>query len=290
MKLVRFGPVGRELPGVWIENAFGRGRAGILDVNGMAFDIRDYNLHFFAHGGLARLAALQEEPGRKIVPADGMRLGPPVARPGKILCLGKNYAEHAKEFGGPVPAVPVIFSKAVTSLNGPCDPIVLPPCAGRVDGEAELALVIGRTAKHLRRETAMSCIAGYCVLNDVTDRDAQKAGLQWFHGKSFDTFCPLGPFLVTADEIADPHALRLTARLNGQVLQDGTTADMVFRIPEILVHITSAITLEPGDVIATGTPAGIGSARTPPLLLKPGDVLETGVEGLGLQRAEVRHE
>ena len=290
MKLVRFGPAGRELPGVWIEDALGPGRPGILDVNGMAFDLRDYDRLFFAQGGLARVEALLQEPGRRIIPAENVRLGPPVARPGKILCLGKNYAEHAKEFGGPVPTVPVVFSKAGTSLSGPFDPIVLPDRAGRVDGEAELALVIGRTAKHLRPETAMDCIAGYCVLNDVTDRDAQKAGLQWFFGKSFDTFCPLGPFLVTAGDVADPHALRLTARLNGQTLQDGTTADMIFRIPDILVHITSAVTLEPGDVIATGTPSGIGSARTPPLLLKPGDVLETGVEGLGLQRADVAHE
>ncbi len=290
MKLVRFGDAGQERPGLWIEDALGPGRAGILDVNGMAFDIHDYDRHFFAHGGLARLGALLAEAGRKIVPAGDVRLGPPVARPGKILCLGKNYAEHAKEFGGPVPTVPVVFSKAGTSLAGPYDPIVLPPCAGRVDGEAELALVIGRTAKRLRPDTAMGCVAGYCVLNDVTDRDAQKAGLQWFYGKSFDTFCPLGPFLATADEIADPHALRISARLNGRVLQDGTTADMIFRIPDILVHITAAVTLEPGDVIATGTPSGIGSARTPPLLLKPGDILETGVEGLGTQRAEIRAE
>ena len=290
MKLVRFGPTGRETPGIWLDDALGPGRAGIVDVNAMAFDIHDYDRHFFAHGGLSRLDALLAEPGRKIRPADGVRLGPPVARPGKILCLGKNYAEHAKEFGGPVPTVPVIFSKAGTALNGPGDPIVLPRGDGRVDGEAELAVVIGRTAKHLAAGNAMACIAGYCVLNDVTDRDAQKAGLQWFHGKSADTFCPLGPFLVTAGDVPDPHALRLFSRLNGAPLQDGNTRDMVFRIPDILVHITRALTLEPGDVIATGTPAGIGSARTPPLLLREGDVLETGAEGLGTQRAEVRQE
>ncbi len=287
MKLVRFGPRGREQPGIWIPNAFDDRSPGILDVRALAFDIEDYNAHFFAHGGLTRLPFLLDDPGRTLLKADTVRLGPPVARPGKILCLGKNYAEHAREFGGPPPTVPVIFSKAVTSLHGPFDPIRLPPMSRRVDGEVELAVVIGKTARRVRPEDAMEFVAGYTVLNDVTDRDAQAAGQQWFYGKSFDTFCPLGPFLVTRDEIPDPHALRLFSRLNGETLQDGTTADMMFRIPEILAHITAGITLEPGDIVATGTPSGIGSARNPPRVLKPGDVLETGVEGLGTQRAVI---
>lgn len=290
MKLVRFGPVGRETPGLWLDDALGEGRPGLLDVNGMAFDIHDYDRHFFASGGLKRLPALADETRRVIVPADSVRLGPPIARPGKIVCLGKNYAEHAREFGSQVPDVPVLFSKATSALAGPYDPIRLPPFSRRVDGEAELAVVIGRIARRLSPDAAMECVAGYCVLNDVTDRDAQAAGQQWFYGKSFDTFCPLGPFLVTPDEVADPHRLRVFSRLNGAPLQEGTTADMIFRIPDILCFITRAIVLEPGDVVATGTPAGIGSARTPPRVLEAGDMLETGVENLGTQRAVVERE
>ncbi|MCX7818030.1 MAG: fumarylacetoacetate hydrolase family protein [Kiritimatiellae bacterium] len=290
MKLVRFGPPGRERPGVWIPDAFGPASPGILDVNAMAFDIADYDLHFFAHGGLRRLPALLAEPRCVVLRADGVRLGPPVARPGKILALGKNYAEHAREFGGPPAEVPVVFSKAVTALNGPYDPIRLPPFSRRVDGEVELAVVIGRRARRLTRAAAMEVVAGYCVLNDVTDRDAQRAGQQWCYAKSFDTFCPLGPWLVTPDEIPDPHALRLFSRLNGEVLQEGSTAAMIADIPTILMHISAGLTLEPGDVIATGTPAGIGSARIPPRVLEPGDVLETGIDGLGTQRAVIERE
>lgn len=287
MKLVRFGAPGRERPGVWLDDGDGPGRAAILDVGAMAFDIHDYDAHFFSHQGLARVAALLAEPRRILVPAAGLRLGPPVARPGLIACMGKNYAEHAREFGGPVPDSPVVFAKAPSSLAGPFDPIVLAARSRRVDGEAELALVVGRRARRLGEADAMACVAGYLVLNDVTDRDAQKSGQQWFFGKSFDSFCPLGPFLVTADEVPDPHRLRLFSRVNGAALQDGNTSDMIFRIPAILAHLTSGLTLEPGDVVATGTPSGIGSARTPPVLLKPGDVLETGVEGLGVQRSVV---
>lgn len=288
MKLVRFGKPGNERPGVWLEEP---GRPPhILDVRGTAYDLYDYDAHFFAHGGLLRLQGLLAEERKKLVPAEGVRLGPPVARPGKILCMGKNYAEHAKEFGGGVPETPVIFSKAPSAVIGPFDPIRLPPRTRIADGEAELALVIGKRAKFLTRENAMDCVAGYLVLNDVTDREAQKAGQQWDFAKSFDTFCPLGPFLVTADEIADPHRLRVFSRLDGEPLQDGTTADMVFQIPDILVHLTSGITLEPGDIIATGTPSGIGSAQKPPRLLRAGAVLETGVEGLGTQRSEVERD
>lgn len=290
MKLVRFGPPGRERPGIWLADAFGTGAPGILDVTAMAFDLSDYDAHFFSHGGMRRLLALLTEPKRVVLPAEGVRLGPPIARPSTIMALGKNYAEHAREFGGPTPEVPVVFSKAVSALNGPYDPIRLPPFSQRVDGEVELAVVIGRRARRLTAESAMDVIAGYCVLNDLTDRDAQRAGQQWFYAKSFDTFCPVGPWLVTPDEIPDPHGLRMFSRLNGELLQEGTTADMITKIPEILVYISAGLTLEPGDLIATGTPAGIGSARTPPRLLQPGDVLETGIEGLGTQRAVIERE
>jgi 2,4-didehydro-3-deoxy-L-rhamnonate hydrolase len=288
MKLVRFGPPGEERPGLWLDAAPGMEEPSVLDVNAMAFDIVDFDAHFFAHGGLARLPALAGEERPVLVPTRGLRLGPPVARPAQLLCLGKNYAEHAREFGGPVPDRPVIFAKAVSALAGPYDELVLPPDAERVDGEAELAVVIGRRASGLTPETAMSAVAGYTILNDVTDRDLQKSGLQWFLGKSADGFAPLGPWLVTPDEISDPQALRVYSRLNGEPLQEGTTADMLFRIPEILVYLTQRVTLEPGDIIATGTPSGIGSARTPPRVLQPGDELETGVEGLGAQCCRVR--
>lgn len=289
MKLVRFGPPGRERPGLWVDDAKGPGRPAILDVRAMAFDIADFDAHFFAHGGLHRLPALRDDPAPRWIDPDGIRLGPPVARPSKCLCLGQNYAEHAREFGAELPATPVVFAKAVGAIQGPFDPIALPRGARVVDGEVELALVIGRRAQGLSEDRALEAVAGYLVFNDVTDREAQRAGGQWFFGKGADTFAPIGPFLVTADAVPDPHRLRLVQRVNGHTLQDDSTANMVFRIPRILAYITSRITLEPGDLIATGTPAGIGSARTPPVLLAPGDVIETGVEGLGEQRATIRN-
>ncbi len=288
MKLVRFGERGRERPGLWLEAEEGRPGPMILDVRAMAFDIEDFDAHFFACHGLVRLAALRREAGRKLIPAEGLRLGPPVARPGKIVCLGKNYAAHAKEFDSQIPRTPILFTKAGTSLNGPFDPVILPRGAAVVDGEVELALVIGRTARGLRPENALDAVAGYTVLNDVTDRTAQRGDGQWFRGKSADTFCPLGPFLVTPDEIPDIRHLRLVSKINGTLLQDGSTADMLFKAPDLIAFISAAMTLEPGDVIATGTPAGIGSARKPPVVLKDGDVMETIVEGVGRQLSPVR--
>jgi 2-keto-4-pentenoate hydratase/2-oxohepta-3-ene-1,7-dioic acid hydratase in catechol pathway len=274
---------------VWLADAAPDGRPGILDVRAMAFDLEDYDARFFEQGGLLRLQGLLREPGRIVRPAEGLRLGPPLV-PGQILCLGKNYAEHAAEFGGGVPLIPVVFSKARSSLQGPSDPLVLPMQSNQVDGEAELAVVIGRRARRVAAEEALSYVAGYTVLNDVTDREAQRAGGQWFYGKSMDGFCPLGPWLVTADEVPDPHALRVFSRLNGEILQEDTTAHMVFRIPHLLEYLTAGLTLEPGDVLATGTPAGIGSARKPPRVLREGDLLETGVDGLGTQSARVTRE
>ncbi len=287
MKLVRFGPRGAERPGVWLDDTPAPGQASILDVRAMTFDIADYDAHFFTHYGIERLRALLLEPQPKLVPAAGVRLGPPVARPGKIVCLGKNYAAHAAEFDSAIPQTPIFFSKATTALNGPTDPVVLPRGSGRVDGEAELALVIGRTARRVAAEVALEYVAGYTILNDVTDRDAQRQGQQWFRGKSADTFCPLGPFLVTGDVIGDPHQLRVTQRVNGQTLQDDTTQQMLFKIPFLIEYFSAAITLEPGDIIATGTPAGIGSARQPPVLLRAGDVVEVAIEKLGAQRNPV---
>jgi 2-keto-4-pentenoate hydratase/2-oxohepta-3-ene-1,7-dioic acid hydratase in catechol pathway len=282
MKLVRFGPPNQERPGVLMEN-----ESKILDVRAMAFDIEDFNSHFFTHWGLQRLQALLKEPVLKTVPAAGVRLGPPVDRPGKIVCLGKNYADHALEFDSEIPASPILFSKASSSLAGPFDPILLPRDAKVVDGEVELAVVIGRTAQRVSESDAMQFVAGYTVLNDITDRKAQKEGKQWFRAKSADTFCPLGPCLVTTDEIPNPQNLRLYSKVNGQTLQDSNTSKMIFKIAYLISFISASITLEPGDVIATGTPGGIGSAHKPPILLKPGDVVETSVEGVGAQRGKV---
>lgn len=287
MKLVRFGEQNQERPGVWLDNTPAPGQASILDVRAMAFDIEDYNAHFFATHGLERLRTLLREPRLKLVPAANVRLGSPVARPGKVVCLGKNYAAHAAEFDSEVPTTPIFFSKATTALNGPFDPIVLPRGAQYVDGEAELALVIGQTTRHVAEADAFDMIAGYTVLNDVTDRDAQRDGKQWFRGKSADTFCPLGPLLVTRDEVPDPHRLRVTQHVNGQSLQDDSTSQMIFKIPYLIAFLSSTITLEPGDIIATGTPAGIGSARQPPVLLRAGDLVEIAVESLGVQRNPV---
>lgn len=287
MKLVRFGSLGAERPGLWIPDHFGLGQHGILDVRAQAFDLEDYNADFFRRGGLDRLPALAIEPSPKIVRAEGLRLGPPIAMPGQIICMGKNYADHAKEFDAEVPTSPVLFAKAPSSWSGPNDPIIIPRDAGRIDAEAELALVIRRPARRVTEADAWSCIAGYCVLNDVTDRDAQKQGGQWFRGKSTDSFGPAGPWLVTCDELPDPGSCRVWSRLNGQPLQDGHTRDLLFTIPVLLAFLTRHMTLQPGDVISTGTPSGVGFACKPPRLLQPGDVIETGVDGIGALRNPV---
>lgn len=287
MKLIRFGAPGKERPGIWLEHAAPEAKPMLLDVCAMAFDVEDYNEHFFSHFGLERVANLLREPGRKLIPAEGVRLGPPVARPGKIICLGKNYAAHAQEFDAKIPDSPILFSKAASALSGPLDPIILPKGVTRVDGEVELAVVIGKTARRVAERDALDYVAGYTVLNDVTDREAQRAAGQWFRGKSPDTFCPLGPFLITRDEIPDPHRLQLTSSINGRMFQDGNTADLIFNIPFLIAFISATIMLLPGDVLATGTPAGIGSARTPPVFLKAGDRIECAVEGMGRQNNPV---
>ncbi len=278
MKLVRFGEPGRERPGLWLDD---RGEPEILDVRGMAFDIADYHAHFFAHGGLARLRGLLTETRQKRLPARGLRLGPPVARPSQIICVGKNYADHAAEFDAQIPAAPILFAKSPSTLIGHQDTILRPAGCTQVDAEAELGLIIGRTARHLTEAQALEAVAGFTCLNDVTERSLQKSAGQWFLGKSPDTFCPLGPWLVTPDEVADPQALRVTSRLNGNVLQDGNTRHMLFPLARLLAYLTSFITLQPGDVVATGTPAGVGFARTPPVFLQPGDRIEVAIEGVG---------
>ena len=207
----------------------------------------------------------------------------PVLRPGKICCLGLNYGRHAAEGGAKPPDEPIIFSKAPTSVIGPGRPIVLPEVSKKVDYEVELGVVIGRRAKLVSEADAMDCVAGYCVLNDVSARDYQleKAGGQWYLGKSFDTFCPLGPWMVTKDDVPDPHALSLECEVSGEVLQSSSTSEMLFSVPAIIAYLSRVFTLEPGDVIGTGTPSGVGYACKPPRYLRPGDVVRCTVEGIG---------
>lgn len=290
MKLVRFGSAGTESPGVWLDPAGPGEKARILDVRAMAFDIEDYNSRFFAGGGIERLKRLLMEPGMKTLPADGARLGPPVARPGQIICMGKNYAAHVAEFDMAMPAAPILFGKSPGAAIGPRDAIVLPPDAGPVDWEVELAVVIGSRARRVPENEAMECVAGYMALNDVTDRRAQSGDGQWFRAKSADTFCPMGPFLVTRDEAGAPDGMALKSWLNGELFQDGCASQMIFKIPAIIAYASRSITLEPGDVIATGTPAGIATKRSPPVCLKPGDVVEIEVKGIGCQRCAVEGE
>jgi 2-keto-4-pentenoate hydratase/2-oxohepta-3-ene-1,7-dioic acid hydratase in catechol pathway len=220
---------------------------------------------------------------------DEVRWLAPVPRPGKILCLGRNYAAHAAESGGSVPDWPCIFSKPASAVIGHEQRIRIPEVSEQVDYEVELAVVIGRAARHVSQEDAYDYVAGYTVLNDVSVRDYQKekGGGQWTLGKSFDTACPIGPWLVTSDEIPDPHDLGIRCEVNGEKLQLARTSQMFFKIPFIIEHVTACLTLEPGDVIATGTPAGVGMARKPPRWLQPGDVVECTVERIGTLRNPV---
>ena len=286
MKLVRYGAPGAERPGIWLDAAK-KEPARIVDVRGMAFDVEDYDARFWRTHGVERLQALLKEPNLKTIPADGVRLGPPVAPPRQIVCLGKNYRDHAQEFDAKVPEFPVYFSKSPGALCGSGDPIRLRPGMERVDGEAELALVVGKRARDVQESEALSYVAGYTVLNDVTNRDLQKARLQWFFAKSADSFAPMGPWLVTRDEIKRPHALGIRQRVNGEILQESKTSKMIFRIEMVLADLSRVLTLEPGDVISMGTPGGIGSARKPPVVLHDGDVVECEIDGIGILRNPV---
>jgi 2,4-diketo-3-deoxy-L-fuconate hydrolase len=247
----------------------------------MAFDLCDLDADFFQREGPARVRALLKEPSRVVLPAADLRLGPPVAPGGQILCVGKNYADHAREFDAEVPQRPLLFSKAAGTLSGPNDPVVLPPGTDQADFEAELGVVIGRTCRNLDPETASEVIAGYTLVNDVTDRREQKAAGQWFAGKSPDTFCPVGPCLLTTDACPPLDRLTLTLDLNGERMQTGSPVDMLFPVPDLLAAITRTMTLRPGDLIATGTPSGVGFARTPPVFLQPGDHVLVTCEPIG---------
>jgi 2-keto-4-pentenoate hydratase/2-oxohepta-3-ene-1,7-dioic acid hydratase in catechol pathway len=248
----------------------------IVDLRRHFPEMPDIGESFFRDGWLAKAAGVADE-GRTM----DVRLGPPVARPSKLICLGKNYLEHAHEGNFEAPEKPLLFAKAPSALSGPRDPILLPRSSGQVDWEVELALVVGREGKRISRDRAWDYIAGYAVMNDVSGREAQFGDGQWFRGKSFDTFAPLGPALVTPDEVEDIGNLQLTATVDSQVMQTGNTGDLVFDIPHLLAYISEDITLLPGDVISTGTPAGVGIFRTPPITLAPGNVVTCRIDTLG---------
>jgi len=218
----------------------------------------------------------------RVIALEDARLAAPVPRPGKIVCIGLNYRDHALESGMPLPESPVMFSKFATSVVGPEDPVVIPLGCTQPDYEAELAVVIGRTAKHVSKAKAYEYVFGYCAFNDVSARDFQFGDKQWVRGKSCDTFAPMGPFVATRDEIPNPQNLAIKLQLNGQTMQDSRTEQLIFGVPELIEFITASITLEPGDIIATGTPPGVGFARKPPVFIKSGDRMEVEIEALGI--------
>lgn len=277
MKLLRYGPKGAEKP-------------ALLDDNGRIRDLSD-KINDLAGSNLDpdRLAALSNVDTDTLPVVQGtVRMGTPVSGVGKIIAIGLNYADHAAEAGMAVPDEPVIFTKAVTALNGPNDPVVLPKDSTKGDWEVELGVVIGRKAQYVSQEDALAYIAGYAVFNDVSERAFQLEGTgQWVKGKSFDTSAPLGPWLVTPDEIKEPQNLNIWLEVNGKRLQNGSTRTMVFCVSHLISYVSRYMTLLPGDVIATGTPPGVGLGLNPPTFLKAGDEMRLGVEGLGEQRQKV---
>ena len=231
---------------------------------------------------------LAQDSEKTIYAKQDVKIAPPVPRPGKIICVGLNYRDHAEESGMAIPTSPITFSKYVTCIAAPNDEIIVPSKSEQTDYESELAFVIGRRAKNVKKENAMDYVLGYTNFNDVSARDFQFADGQWTRGKSCDTFAPIGEYIATADEITDPHNLRIQFRLNGETMQDSSTNQLIFRIPEIIEFLSQAMTFEPGDIIATGTPPGVGFARKPPVFLKDGDIAEVEIEGLGVLSNPVR--
>lgn len=272
MKLIRIGEPGKEKPAVIINDEW-------LDVSAY---IKDYDEDFFANDGISALKKIIAE--KKLQPVSkNLRLGAPVARPSKIICIGLNYSDHAAESNMQLPAEPVIFFKSTTALVGPNDDLIIPKNSTKTDWEVELALVMGKKASYVKEAEAMEYVAGYVLHNDYSERAFQleRSG-QWVKGKSCDTFAPLGPWLATPDEIADLSNLRLWLTVNGKMMQDGNTKNLVFNIPHLVSYVSQFMTLLPGDIISTGTPAGVGLGQKPePVYIKPGDVIELGIDGLG---------
>jgi len=280
MKLIRFGAVGQEKPGVQLANG--------TRIDTSAFG-EDYNENFFGTEGVDRLRNwLVENEAVCPVIEEEVRLGAPLARPSKIVCVGLNYAQHAAESGMDVPKEPVLFFKATSALVGPNDDIIIPKGSTKTDWEVELSIVIGKKASYVEEADALDHIAGYVLHNDVSERAFQleRSG-QWVKGKSCDTFAPVGPFIATTDEIADPNNLNLWLKLNGEIMQNSSTSDFIFNVQHVISHISQFMTLLPGDIISTGTPFGVGLGLTPPKYLKAGDVVELGIEGLGTSKQNV---
>lgn len=277
MKLVRFGAKGSE-------------KAGLVDGDGA---IRDLSAHVADITGetlspesLAKLKSL--DPKSLPLAPEGVRLGAPVSRPWSFIAIGLNYVDHAKEAGLEIPTEPIIFNKLGNTVSGPYDDVIYPKNSNRMDWELEIAFVIGKRARYVEEKDAMDHVAGYCICNDVSERRFQmKRNGQWFKGKAAETFGPLGPWLVTTDEIPDPHNLAMELKINGETRQKGSTSTMIFSIPYLIAYITEFCVLEPGDVVTTGTPPGVGSVMKPPQYLKAGDVMELWIEGLGNQRQTV---
>jgi 2,4-diketo-3-deoxy-L-fuconate hydrolase len=283
MKLLRYGPEGHERPGLLDADGAVRDLSGVIDdVAGAALSPE----------GLARLAAL--DPASLPLVAEPGRLGPCVGRVGKFICIGLNYADHAAESGLAVPVEPVIFMKATSAIVGPDDDVIQPLGSTKLDWEVELGVVIGSTARYVSEAAALDHVAGYCVVNDVSERAFQIDGTgTWDKGKGCDTFGPIGPWLVTRDEAGDVENLSMWLSVNDRKFQDGSTRTMVFKPAFLVSYVSRFMSLQPGDIISTGTPPGVGMGQKPPLYLKPGDVMDLGIEGLGTQRqtviAETRH-
>ncbi len=279
MKLIRFGEPGSEKPGLLKEGKY-------LDISSFC---NDYNEEFFRSSGLVRLNKWLVE-NELSLPSiiTQIRLGAPIARPSKLICIGLNFSDHAKESGAQIPLEPVVFFKATTAICGPYDDLVIPKNATKTDWEVELALVIGKEAKHVNETDALDYVAGYLLHNDYSEREFQlERGGQWVKGKSADTFAPLGPYLITPDEIGDVHNLHLWLKLNGEYKQRGNTKNFIFKIPKLISYLSEFMTLLPGDIISTGTPPGVGLGMDPPEYLKPGDIVELGIDELGVSKQRV---
>lgn len=279
MKLIRFGEVGQEKIGVEIDGKY-------YDTSAFG---GDYNEQFFADNGIQRLEEFVKANADQLleIPA-GVRLGSPVARPSKIVCIGLNYKDHAEETGAQIPAEPIIFMKSTTSLSGPFDDIMIPRDSKKTDWEVEFGIVISKRASYVEKDEALDYVAGYVLHNDVSEREFQiERGGTWDKGKGCDTFAPLGPVLTTKEEIPDVNNIRLWLKVNGKTYQDGNTKNLIFDVPTIVSYVSQFMTLLPGDVISTGTPAGVGLGFNPPIYLQPGDVVELGADYLGESRQTV---